>query len=344
MFSFFLLTAQGTPVDEWMKAVPMLISGDSYCSGVLINAKQIATAYHCVAARKNVYVEWEDGQVQEATVVSVHVQPDLAILSLSSPTQDREPLSLNQDSVSRGQAVYALGHPFAPAASGNYSDVLRWSIAKGIVSQVGKTWLQTDAPLNPGNSGGPLVDEEGRILGIVSHKFRAEGISFVSLSRGVAALQKEISPMGWFGGVWLISPSISYPFQRKSSMSLDIDTSFIFRDRVDIGVRGRIYGDRMAELIEQGQLYHYPLRAHTLARFRLGAGQESIVFAGGLAASYEYQQTYENDLYGTEQGYAWSWVTKIHAGGLYMYLEGVPSSSVVLFGLGIESLGFRGVF
>ena len=87
--------------------------------------------------------------------------------------------------------------------------------------------------------------------------------------------------MGWFGGIWLISPSISYPFQRQSSMSLDIDTSFIFRDRVDIGVRGRIYGDRMEELTEQELLYHYPLRAHTLARFRLGTGQESIVLRVG---------------------------------------------------------------
>ena len=192
--------AQGTPVDEWMQAVPMLISGDSYCSGVLINTKQIATAYHCIAAGNNVYVEWEDRRMQQAQVISVDVKSDLAILSLSSPVKGRLPLSLNRESISRGMMVYALGHPFAPAASGKYFDVLRWSVAKGIVSQVGETWLQTDTPLNPGNSGGPLVDEEGRVLGIVSHKFRAEGLSFVSLSKGVSSIQTDHSPMGWFGG------------------------------------------------------------------------------------------------------------------------------------------------
>ncbi len=336
--------AQGTPVDHWMQAVPMLISGDSYCSGVLINAQQIATAYHCIASGKKVYVEWEDGQAQQAHVVSVDVESDLAILSLASSSKNRVPLSLRQDLITRGSVVYALGHPFAPAASGKYVNVLRWSVAKGIVSQVGETWLQTDTPLNPGNSGGALVDENGRVLGIVSHKFRAEGLSFVSRSKGLSALQKDPSQMGWFGGFWLVSPSLSYPFQPQSSLSLDINTSFVFRDHIDVGIRGRIYGDRMTELEEQGQLYHYPLRMHSLGRFRLGKGQESVVFSGGLAVSYEHLQTYEDGLYGTEQGYTWSWVTQFHTGGLYLYLEGFPTSDVILFGVGIDSLGLRGVF
>ena len=336
--------AQGSPVENWMQAVPMLISGDSYCSGVLINAHQIATAYHCIASGKEAYVEWEDGTAQQAQVVSVDVQSDLAILSLSTPSKKRSSLSLRQEPIARGASVYALGHPFAPAASGKYSDVLRWSVAKGIVSQVGETWLQTDTPLNPGNSGGALVDEQGHVLGIVSHKFRAEGLSFVSRAKGLETLQKDPSPMRWFGGYWVVSPSISYPFHLQSSMSLDVNTSFLFRDRLDVGIRGRIYGNRMTELEERGRLVHYPVRVHSLGRLRVGKGQGSVVFAGGLAASYEHLQTYENDLFGTEQGYSWSWITQVHAGGLYLYLEGNPNTDVLLFGFGIESLSLRGVF
>lgn len=336
--------AQGTPVDEWMQAVPMLISGDSYCSGVLINAKQIATAYHCIASGTDAYVEWENGEKQQAKVESVDVKSDLAILSLLSPVRNRSPLSIHQDSISRGTTVYALGHPFAPAASGRYSDVLRWSVAKGIVSQVGETWLQTDTPLNPGNSGGALVNQEGRVLGVVSHKIRGEGLSFVSRSKGLSILQKTPSPMGWFGGHWLVSPSVSFPFHLQSSMSLDINTSFVFRDLVDVGIRGRMYGERMEDVALQGKIYHYPFRIHSLGRFRVGKGQESIVFSGGLAASYEDLQTFENDLYGTEQGYTWSWVTQLHAGGLYISIEGLPNSNVILFGFGVESLSLRGVF
>ena len=100
----------------------------------------------------------------------------------------------------------------------------------------------------------------------------------------------------------------------------------------------------MAEVEKQGRLYHYPLRVHSLGRFRVGKGQGGIVLAGGLAVSYEHLQTYENDMYGFEEGYSWSWITQLHAGGLYLYLEGYPTSDVVLFGFGIDFLSLRGVF
>lgn len=327
-----------------MSSIPLLITADSYCSGVLIDEQHIATAYHCVAASSKVHVEWEDGVKQRAEVLFVDVKSDLAILSVDTPKEERRFLELSVQDTMRGVSVYALGHPFAPAASGKYSDMLRWSITKGIVSQVGEKWLQTDTALNPGNSGGPLVDAKGEVLGIVSHKFRAEGLSFVSASKGLNALIQSQKKMSWFGGVWQMYPAVSIPTQAKSNVSLDVQSSFVVRDVMDFGVRGRLYGDVMDTVEEQGEVYHYPFSTHILGRVRLGYGQESVVFSGGLSALYEYERTYEEGYYGENSGYAWSWITRIHAGGFVLSVEGVPESSLILFGVGLDSLGFRGVF
>lgn len=336
--------AEPASIDSWMSSVPLLISGDSYCSGVLIERDIVATAYHCVATTKKVHIEWEDGSRESAEVLRVDVKRDLALISLDKPKNDRSPLELYTSDIVRGEPVYALGHPFAPAAAGKYSDLLRWSVSRGVVSQVGENWLQTDTALNPGNSGGALLDDQGRILGIVSHKFRAEGLSFVSLAAGLTTLKQSSAGMGWWGGAWLVHPAISMSLQPQSQMSLDVRSSFLFRDVVELGVRGRIYGDVMEAVELQREMYHYPISARALGRIRIGSGQESIVISGGIGGLYEQKTTYEEGLYSQNSGYAWSWMTQIRAGGIILSVEGIPSSSVVLFGVGFEPLGFRGVF
>ena len=60
-----------------------------------------------------------------------------------------------------------MGHPYAPYANRpKMEGTLLWVLSTGIISQVGTTFLQTDAALNPGNSGGPSFNEKGEIIGI----------------------------------------------------------------------------------------------------------------------------------------------------------------------------------
>ena len=110
------------------------------------------------------------------------------------------------------------------------------------------------------------------------------------------------------------------------------------------GIRGRFYGDGLEKVEERGLLYQYPLRIHALGRLRFARGKNSVVLSGGMGAAHQVVQMYENNLYLSEQSYTWSWITQLQAGGVRVYLEGVPENSLLIVGLGIDSLGFRGVF
>jgi len=139
----------------------------------------VATAYHVVAFESVIVVTLADERRIAATLVAVDEDNDLALLALAEPAADHPPLQLHAGGeIERGTPVLAIGHPYA-VVDDELESVLTWSVSQGIVSGVGDRLLQTDAALNPGNSGGPLIDCEGRVLGIVSAKLRGEGIGFV---------------------------------------------------------------------------------------------------------------------------------------------------------------------
>lgn len=189
-------------VEAWLDAVVLLLDGPSLCAGVVVDpAGVVATAYHCVASSGTVMVQWRDGRSAHARVRSVDVADDLAILDLRDGAGPYVTLPLRTDAPAFGERVYAMGHPFGLAAVPRLDGLLRWSISEGVVSAVGEHFLQTDAALNPGNSGGPLVDADGRILGIASRKLNGDNVGFASRAAGVAALLAA-PPRHSLGGEW----------------------------------------------------------------------------------------------------------------------------------------------
>jgi putative serine protease PepD len=104
----------------------------------------------------------------EAELVGVDASTDIAVLDVDVPAEELTPLPLGDSaSVRPGEAVVAIGSPFG----------LEGSITAGIVSAVGRTMrapngysiagsIQTDAPINTGNSGGPLIDAAGSVIGV----------------------------------------------------------------------------------------------------------------------------------------------------------------------------------
>ena len=346
-FSFLSVTYALDPedIDSWMESVPLLTIGDQFCSGILIDKKTIATAYHCIASGRNVLVEWEDGTQTEASIFAADARSDLALLRMNPmDRKERAARPIRSTAVRRGEAVLALGHPFAPFASGKYTELLRWSLSRGIVSKVGDRLIQTDTPLNPGNSGGALVDEQGNIMGIVSHKFRAEGLSFASSSTALIELQENPKPLSLIGGAWAVYPSLSMGIQSITRPSFDINASSFIRDRVHLQLKGRLYWNVMEELTNVGALQQYPISLSTLGRLRLGKGTASIVLEGGLSILQETSLKYEEEQYSEDFASEWGWVAQIATGGVTFRLEGIPSESIFLIGLSIDSLGFRGVF
>jgi putative serine protease PepD len=136
---------------------------------VIDGSGNIVTASHVVDGASSVTVTFEDGTTRPATVVSHDDATDVALLKIDASGMTLHPLKLgSSSSLGVGDAVAAIGDPFG----------YQRSISTGIVSGLDRTVdapngftvahaIQTDAALNPGNSGGPLLDPSGKVVGIV---------------------------------------------------------------------------------------------------------------------------------------------------------------------------------
>ncbi|MFZ5481692.1 MAG: S1C family serine protease [Myxococcota bacterium] len=188
-------------IDVWLDSVVLLRTGSSMCAGVLIEGRPgvVATAYHCVASGMRPLVVFHDRSEAKGEVIARDPAHDLALVRVET---ERPGLPLREGSPSVGERVYGMGHPYGTVAAGKLEGLLEWSVAEGIVSAVGTWLIQTDTPLNPGNSGGPLVDEQGRVVGIVSRKIDAEGLTFAARADDVAKLAGAPDMGSWVGGTW----------------------------------------------------------------------------------------------------------------------------------------------
>ena len=150
--------------------------GGSVGAGFLFHTSgHVATALHVVSTGRAIEVRPFGLPARAARVVAVDADHDLAILALDEPMSDVAPLVLPTPfEPDVGDAAYVVGHPFAPQVlmDPRLSGLLDWSLSAGVVSGVSETLVQVDAPVNPGNSGGPVVDAQGRLLGVVSFEIR----------------------------------------------------------------------------------------------------------------------------------------------------------------------------
>jgi putative serine protease PepD len=147
----------------------------------------IVTAAHVVAGASSVTVTFQDGTTRKATVLGQDNATDVATLSVDASGLTLHPLALGSSaSLQVGDAVAAIGDPFT----------YQRSMSTGIVSGLDRTIsapngftvahaIQTDAALNPGNSGGPVLDASGKVIGIVD-QIATNGSSDTSSGVGFA--------------------------------------------------------------------------------------------------------------------------------------------------------------
>ena len=126
---------------------------------------------------------------------------DLALLQVSPPANSL-PLEPARGSPAVGASVMVIGHPQGGAEGypPKYKGLLDWSLSVGVVSAKNEHFIQTDAAVNHGNSGGPLLDCEGRVLGVIaSYPIGTQGVAFAS---DVGDLIKLLPQAGRQGSYW----------------------------------------------------------------------------------------------------------------------------------------------
>lgn len=151
---------------------PFAPSGQASGSGIVIdNQGTILTNNHVVADATNLEVKFSDNSTASAQVLGTDPGNDLAVIRADVSGQKLTAATLgDSDAIHVGDPVLAIGAPFE----------LEGTLTQGIVSAIGRTFssgqgtrpirnmIQTDAAVNPGNSGGPLIDCQGQVIGLNS--------------------------------------------------------------------------------------------------------------------------------------------------------------------------------
>jgi putative serine protease PepD len=166
-------------------------------------AGHVVTNFHVVEGAESVSVTFPDGQEVDGDVVGTDPSTDLAVIELQEDV-DAEPIPLgDSDALQVGETVVAIGSPFG----------LEGTVTSGIVSALDRTIdspdpgnfgidgaIQTDAAINSGNSGGPLLDSSGRVVGvntqIQSGSGGNDGIGYAVPSNTVRDIAQQLIETG----------------------------------------------------------------------------------------------------------------------------------------------------
>ena len=194
-------------------------------SGFLVSTDgKIATNLHVIRDMKTGGVQLQSGEIFDSfSILAFDERKDLAIVQIAGFDLPIVELG-NSNEIKIGELVVAIGSPRG----------LKGTVTTGVVSSIreesGYKTIQTDAAVNPGNSGGPLLNSEGRVIGVITSKLReSEGLNFampVNYIRGLlAAVGKpmslaELNPaLKTTSVAFKVAPVIVFPTNWKSMLS-----------------------------------------------------------------------------------------------------------------------------
>jgi S1-C subfamily serine protease len=201
----------------------------------------VVTNYHVVQNAINITVTFINGDGYPATVLGSDPYSDLAVVSTNAPQSEFKPLEIVSSSTLRvGDIVVAVGNPYGLAGS----------MSIGIVSALGRTIteeqtggypianiIQTTCPLNPGNSGGPLLNLEGKVVGITTAIVsNSQGVGFAIPSNTIL---REISSLVTIGSYnkhpWLGAAGVDMTYEIAKAMGVNVTYGWLITQVVSGG-------------------------------------------------------------------------------------------------------------
>lgn len=181
-------------MENIQKSVFKIITASGTGSGFIVNEHNyIITNYHVVKGEKVVAIEDHKKDRHVANVVMANPEADLAFLIAEGIVPTSDGISLQEDIVvANTQKVFINGYPFG----------MPYTITEGIISSVSqplgnRNYIQTDAAVNPGNSGGPILNEAGVLVGVTTSKFtNADNVGFGIKHSDLIKEMKDFASLG----------------------------------------------------------------------------------------------------------------------------------------------------
>lgn len=207
-------------------------SRNSLGSGVIMQSNGlILTNHHVIDGALSILVLLHDGRQAPATIVGIDTEIDLAVLKIALP--NLEPITVGNPSQARiGDVVLAIGNP-----SG-----IGQSVTQGIVSAKGRNglrlnnfenFIQTDADISAGSSGGALVDVYGNLLGINTATLNGSGASGISFAIPADAAVKVLNDIVRFGRTvrgWLGVNADFFEASKEAYATFGFEKAFVITD------------------------------------------------------------------------------------------------------------------
>lgn len=266
---------------------PMLQGREALGSGFFIrNDGYILTNYHVIEGAKKITVLTNDNKSFEASIVGIDKPSDLAVLKVNNKTEDKDnPLVFKSvifgdaEQARIGDKILAFGNPYG----------LGVSVSSGIISAKSRNiglgeqqYLQTDASINRGNSGGPMFNLNGEVIGVNAAIFTVHGASGVgfSLPSNIANwISAQIIETGKVRRGWL-GFEIAYGFDKYTDKSGFVITaideeSSAYKEGLRVGEIIIAYNDRPATDVSDFQRFTETMEpGQTLRLKTLSYGEE----------------------------------------------------------------------
>jgi len=145
---------------DWLNAVVTVFAGRGHGSGFIISDNLIMTNQHVVGESNSVSIKFDNGLEVVGKVIASNSARDVAIVKVNASLPKHFDLERTKPSI--GTKIYAIGSPLDE----KFSSTLTSGIVSNYRVEDNKTLIQSDVQVLPGNSGGPLVNENGRVVGV----------------------------------------------------------------------------------------------------------------------------------------------------------------------------------